>query len=45
MFVSGCEVPLRATHRIGGATGDADSGGTILRMPAGAPAPGSASRP
>ncbi|MES2101275.1 MAG: ornithine cyclodeaminase family protein [Pseudomonadota bacterium] len=30
MFVAGCEVPLRGTHRIGGD----DGGGTILLMPA-----------
>lgn len=30
MFVTGCEVPLRGTHRIGGD----DGGGTILLMPA-----------
>jgi len=33
MFVAGCEVPLRAAHRIGGSDGD-DGGGTLLLMPA-----------
>lgn len=34
MFVAGCEVPLRHTHRIAGADGSTDAGGTLLLMPA-----------
>ncbi len=33
-FVGGCEVPLRATHRIVAGEGEASGGGTILLMPA-----------
>ncbi len=33
MFVTGCSVPLRHTHRIDG-VGDNDPGGTLLLMPA-----------
>ncbi|MEO6030737.1 MAG: ornithine cyclodeaminase family protein [Burkholderiaceae bacterium] len=34
MFVAGCEVPLRHTHRIEAADGSPGPGGTVLLMPA-----------
>jgi ornithine cyclodeaminase len=34
MFVAGCEVPLRHTHRIDAARGSSGDGGTVLLMPA-----------
>ena len=34
MFIAGCEVPTRHTHRIVGAPGSSDTGGTLLLMPA-----------
>ena len=34
MFVTGCEVPARHTHRIDGGGSDNDTGGTLLLMPA-----------
>jgi len=34
MFIDGCEVPTRHTHRIAGTGGGIDGGGTLLLMPA-----------
>ncbi len=34
MFITGCEVPARHTHRINGGGADNDTGGTLLLMPA-----------
>jgi ornithine cyclodeaminase len=34
MFISGCEVPTRHTHRIAGTPGSSAGGGTLLLMPA-----------
>ena len=34
MFIAGCEVPLRTTHRIGAVAGAGSDGGTVLLMPA-----------
>ena len=34
MFITGCEVPARHTHRIEGGDGHADTSGTLLLMPA-----------